>query len=174
MMDFHVKAADGGMLSTWLTGSAAGGDELRIGPPVGTLALDLASERDILMLAASTGLAPLLAILEQLAGSKSPPQVTLVFAASSPEELYDLPRLEQLAARHDWLAVITTVTAGRAPGYDGEHGTAAEAAARRGDWRDCDAYVCGSSAMVAESVRRLASLGIPGSRVHAEDFGEGQ
>jgi ferredoxin-NADP reductase len=34
-----------------------------------------------------------------------------------------------------------------------------------------DAYVCGSSAMVAATIDRLQSLGMPQDRVYAEDYG---
>jgi ferredoxin-NADP reductase len=36
---------------------------------------------------------------------------------------------------------------------------------------DRDAYICGSSAMVAATVNRLRSLGMPQDRIYVEDFG---
>lgn len=169
----HVKAEDGGLLSTALALHAGPEAVLRLGPPVGNLKLDTASGRDILLIAGSTGLAPLLAIVEEVASRPRAPAVDLFFGARAPEGLYDLPALEKMAAQHDWLTVEHAVTAGpeATPGYTGGHGSIVDVATSRGGWPDRDAYVCGSSPMVQAATSRLRSLGMPGSQVHAEDFG---
>lgn len=170
---FHVKVEDGGALSTALALHASPSDVLRLGPPVGSLQLDETSGRDILLVAGSTGLAPLLSILETVASRPSPPAVDLFFGAKVPGDLYELPLLEKLESQHDWLTVVHAVTAGEeeTPGYPGEHGSIVDVAAGRGDWLDRDVYVCGSTPMVRAAKNRLAALGIPGEQVHAEDFG---
>lgn len=170
---FHVKVIDGGMLSTALALHAGPEAVLRLGPPVGSLKLDAASERDVLLIAGSTGLAPLLAITESLAARPRTPAVSLFFGARSPDGLYDLPLLEKLAARYDWLTVQHAVSAGpeSAPGYAGKHGNVVDVATSLGGWTDRDAYVCGSPPMVQAATRRLQSLGMPRSQVHVEDFG---
>jgi NAD(P)H-flavin reductase/hemoglobin-like flavoprotein len=66
-VDFHVRLIDGGAVSMALTAHTAVGTELRIGPPVGALRLRASAGRDLLMVAGSTGLAPLKAMIEQLA-----------------------------------------------------------------------------------------------------------
>lgn len=173
MLTFHVKIEDGGLLSPALALNAAPGSVLRLGPPVGNLKLDAASERDILLIAGSTGLAPLLSILEVAAARPRPPAVALFFGADSPGNLYELPQLEKLAARYDWLTVTHTVTGGEedAPRYAGEHGTVVDIAASRGNWQDRDVYVCGSTPMVQAAKDRLTALGTPAAQVHLEDFG---
>jgi NAD(P)H-flavin reductase len=170
---FHVKVEDGGTLSTALALHAAPGARLQLGPPVGNLKLDTTSERDILLIAGSTGLAPLEAILEEAALRLQPPAVDLFFGARTPADLYDLPQLEKLAAQHEWLTVVHAVTADpeETPGYTGEHGNIVDVAAGRGDWQQRDAYVCGSTPMVLAAADRLQSLGMPKSQVHTEDFG---
>ena len=72
-LDFHIRLIDGGAVSMALTDPGAVGARLRIGPPAGVLRLDTASRRDVLMVAGSTGLAPLKAMLEQLAALPEPP-----------------------------------------------------------------------------------------------------
>lgn len=97
-VEFHVRLIDGGAMSMALTSAIAAGDQVRLGPPVGALRLDTRSGRDILMVAGSTGLAPLKAILEQVAGLRQHPRVHLFFGARNPDGLYDLASLEKLAA----------------------------------------------------------------------------
>jgi NAD(P)H-flavin reductase/hemoglobin-like flavoprotein len=180
-IDFHVKIIDGGQVSTVLGRDPGIGASLRLGPPVGTLTVDLGSRRSIVMAAGGTGLAPIKAMIEQL-GGQQPPAVHLFFGARTASELYDLPDLEKLAARSPWLTVTTAVS--QDPGYPGstihhatqavyqaERGTIADVLARHGTWRDHDAYVCGSSAMVAATTSRLAALGTPPGRIFVEDFG---
>lgn len=166
---FHVKAD--GMLSTALALHAKPGSLLRVGPPVGNLKLDLASKRPVLLVAGSTGLAPLEAILEEIAARTAPPPTALFFGAETPADLYDLPLLDKLAAQRDWLTVTYAVTSDATPDYSGEHGTVVDVAAGAGDWTGHDAYACGSTPMVRATVDQLTALGVPADRIHVEDFG---
>ena len=58
-LDFHVRMIDGGALSMALLSGLTPGARLRLGPPVGRLTLDTTTGRDVLLVAGSTGLAPL-------------------------------------------------------------------------------------------------------------------
>lgn len=171
-LEFHVRMIDGGVLSTALTRSLAVGSPLRLGPPIGALTLDTTSGRDVLLLAGSTGLAPLKAIIEQIAGLDRQPDVQLVFGARTRDGLYDEPSLQKMAASLPWLTVTTTVSGD--PTYRGERGTLADIVAARGLWQGRDAYVCGSTAMVTATVGRLVTLGLPRHQIHIEDFGWSQ
>ena len=150
LLEFHIRAT--GPVSSALAAPAARGLQLRLGPPVGTL-VHRDTGRDILMVAGSTGLAPLKAITAQIAGSARRPQVSLHFAARHPDGLYDLPALEKMEAQHDWLTVTTGLIASGA------------------DWRNRDCYVAGPSDMVASVKEELMTGGVPGEQVFAEDFG---
>lgn len=168
-IDFHVRVIDGGSVSSALARSAGVGSRLRLGAPVGTLRLDMASRRDIVLAAGSTGLAPLKAVIEQAAGLADPPRTHLVFGARTAVDLYDLADLEKMAAQWPWLTVTPAVSDD--PGYRGETGTVADVIGRRVRLADQDAYVCGSSAMVGATADRLQSLGMPGNHIYIEDFG---
>jgi NAD(P)H-flavin reductase len=169
LLDFHVRLIDGGAVSMALTAGSAVGDHLRLGPPVGALRLDTASHRDVLLVAGSTGLAPLKAILEQIACLQLPPRVHLFFGAMQADGLYDLPALDKLAAQHPWLTVIPAVSADRF--YAGETGGLADVVMRKGAWAGHDVYVAGPSEMVQEIAARLAGAGTPPDQIHLEDFG---
>ena len=172
VLEFHVRMIAGGALSSALTRNITVGSRLRLGPPVGQLKLDTTSGRDVLLIAGSTGLAPLKALAEQIAELARPPSVHLFFGARTRDGLYDLPDLEKMAARLPWLTVIPAVSVDRA--YAGEQGVLSDVVARRGPWNGRDAYVCGSTPMVTATVERLGSLGVPRSQIHVEDFGWSQ
>jgi NAD(P)H-flavin reductase/hemoglobin-like flavoprotein len=149
--DLHVRIIDGGQVSPVLGRNPRLGARLKLGPPAGAFRLQAGSDRDIVMAAGGTGLAPVKAMLEQLADSTGARRsVHLVFGVRTIAELYDLPDLEKMAARSPWLTVTPAVS--REPGPQLERGTIADVLSRRGTWRDHDAYVCGSAGMVSSVV----------------------
>ncbi len=167
-VDFHIRLIDGGAVSMALTAGTVIGSELRLGPPVGVLRLDTASGRDILMVAGSTGLAPLKSMLEQVTGLRQPPKVQLFVGARTAEGLYDLPSLEKLASEHPWLTVVAAVSAGP---FSGLTGTLPSLVAGYRDWSGHDAYIAGPTEMVQDTATQLAAAGTPVDQIHIEDFG---
>jgi NAD(P)H-flavin reductase/hemoglobin-like flavoprotein len=168
-MDFHVRMIDGGALSIVLARGLAVGSRLRIGAPVGTLTYDAGSGRDVLLVAGSTGLAPLKAIAEQISWLPGPPRVHLLFGARTADGLYDLAELEKMAAGCPWLTVVPAVS--HEPGFPGEQGMLHEVLARSGNWREHDVYASGPTPMVEATVNQLMALGVPNGQIHVEDFG---
>jgi NAD(P)H-flavin reductase/hemoglobin-like flavoprotein len=167
-LELHVRLVDGGAVSMALTAGTSVGTELKLGPPVGVMRLDTASGKDILMVAGSTGLAPLKAMLEQAAALRQPPQVHVFFGARHADGLYDLPSLEKLAAEYPWLTVVPTVSDGR---FAGQVGMLSDVVTRSGTWSGHDAYIAGPTELVKDCGARLAAAGMPVSQIHVEDFG---
>jgi NAD(P)H-flavin reductase/hemoglobin-like flavoprotein len=168
-LEFHVKLIDGGAVSMALTQLQPTGGALRLGPPVGVLTLDTNSGRDILMVAGSTGLAPLKAMTEQLTRMPQPRRVHLFFGARTKDSLYDLTSLDKLAAEHDWLTVVPVVTVD--PRFGGEKGSVADVVARSGSWSGREVYLAGPTEMVHQTSERLIAAGTPREKIHVEDFG---
>ena len=168
-LEFHIRIIDGGSLSLALGRGLTPGNRLRLGPPVGSLTYHGDAGRDVLLVGGSTGLAPLKAITEQLAGLADPPATTLVFGARTSDGLYDLPELEHLSEAAPWLTVIPCVCDDA--DYPGECGSVSDVVARSGSWPGHEAYVAGPSGMVAATVTRLETLGVPADQIHTEDFG---
>jgi NAD(P)H-flavin reductase len=153
-----------------LTSTIVAGTELRLGPPVGVLTLrQPVPDRNLVLIAGSTGLAPLKAILDQLTALPQPPDVHMFFGARRADGLYDLDSLEKLAAQHSWLTVTPAVSAD--PRFAGETGSLPDVVARHGDWSQHDAYVAGPTQMVQDTAARLAAAGMPSDQIHIEDFG---
>jgi NAD(P)H-flavin reductase/hemoglobin-like flavoprotein len=168
-IDFHVRMIDGGPVSMALTRGTAVGSWLRFGAPVGALTLDTSSPRSVLLVAGSTGLAPVKSILEQLSELHSPPATFLFFGARAADGLYDMAALDKLAADAPWLQVTPCVA--DEPDFAGERGELADVVARHGPWRGHDAYLAGSTAMTSSVAERLITLGVPADQIHVEDFG---
>ncbi len=170
LLEFHVRLIDGGQVSMALTSSKIVNTRLRLGPPVGVLTLGQPpSGRDLLLVAGSTGLAPVKAILQQVAIMDAPPKAHLFFAARNAEGLYDLDSLEKMAAEHPWLTVTPVVIDDEH--FDGETGSIPDVVARHGEWLGRDAYVVGPTEMVQETVAMLTATGMAADQIHIEDFG---
>ena len=167
-LDFHVGIVDGGAVSTALVTRPP--QWVRLGAPVGACTWDSRSKRPVVMAAGGTGLAPLKAIIEQVSQQPSPPGITLIFGARNSSDLYDLADLRKMAAQWPHFEVTPVAEVDNA-GTGCVTGTIADALAQRGTWREHDAYVCGSSAMVEATVSRLRSLGTSRERIFIEDFG---
>jgi NAD(P)H-flavin reductase/hemoglobin-like flavoprotein len=166
-LDFHVSIVDGGAVSTAMVTRPP--QWVRLGPPVGNCTCDETSRRPVLMAAGGTGLAPLKAIIEQVSQRADPPRIAVFFGGRTRGDLYDLTDLQKMAAR--WPHLSVTPVTEVASGTDCATGTIGDVLAQYGTWRDHDAYVCGTSAMVESTIDRLRSLGMPPERVFSEDFG---
>jgi NAD(P)H-flavin reductase/hemoglobin-like flavoprotein len=171
-IELHVRAVDGGGVSSALVHAAQPGDVIRMGAPVGTrLTLTGDSTRDLLLIAGGTGLAPLRALTEQVAREGGRRRVHLFVGSRTESGLYDLAWLQLMASRYPWLTVVPAVSAD--PLFTGEHGDVVDVALRRGRWENHEVYVCGSAPMVAGTVDRLIQAGVDPDRLRTEDFESG-
>ncbi|GCD32376.1 flavohemoprotein [Streptomyces chrestomyceticus JCM 4735] len=166
-IEFHVRAVDGGLLSPALVYGLRKGEVLRLGAPVGNrLTLRASQGRDLVLIAGGTGLAPLRALVEEIAQHGPYRRVDLFVAARDKHGLYDLSALRQLAQVHPWLRVTPLVGA-HAGAFDNRSLAGPVLHSGAGDERSF--YICGSSAMVSATVRDLADAGIPDNLLHFED-----
>ncbi|QFU94518.1 Ferredoxin--NAD(P)(+) reductase (naphthalene dioxygenase ferredoxin-specific) [Amycolatopsis sp. YIM 10] len=168
VLEFHVRAVDGGWVSRSMVNHTKIGDEWRIGPALGTLAVRQADKRKLLLIAGGTGLAPLRAIADDLARWKQNPAVHLFFGGRTAEDLYDLPTLKMLAATNPWLTVAPVVEEGEVKG--GEQGTLVDAVLKRGTWPKTDVLISGSPTMIRATMMRLMEEGIPADRIKYDQF----
>jgi NAD(P)H-flavin reductase len=175
-IELHVQLIAGGPVSAALVRHLAIGDRVRLGAPLGhRLVLDPHSDRDLLLVAGGTGLAPLKALVEQVAAEGGHRQVHLFHGARTYPGLYDRPALDALAATNHWLSVTYALSQDAAlPGGASSspigRGTVGEVAARAGEWQHHDVLVCGSPRMIARTVPLLAHAGIASDRIRFDEF----
>jgi len=168
-IELHARLISGGPVSTALVRGSSAGDKLRLGPPFGRMMLDPASNRPLLLVAGSTGLAPLKAIIDQIARDGGRP-THLYFGARSMREIYDRKDLEAMTEKYSWLTVVIAVSDDIR--WKGQRGLIGNVAAAAGDWSTHDVFVCGSPPMVESTIKRLISSGVPEEQIKFEEFGE--
>jgi NAD(P)H-flavin reductase/hemoglobin-like flavoprotein len=170
--ELHVRLVPGGPVSTAIVQGVRPGDVLRAGAPVGDrLTVPTGSASDLLLLAGGTGLAPLKALLEQLAAQGNGRRAHLFWGARTHHDLYDLPAMRQLTDPLEGVRFVPCVSDEPADGIDTAQGNVVDVALRHGPWPDHDVYVCGSPAMVGATVSAVVQAGTAPHRVRHEIFG---
>lgn len=177
LLTFHVKALQAGWVSSALVRRAAPGDVLRLGPPAGSMVLDHAVPAPLLCLGGGTGIAPIAALVEELAAHGNPAgrQVAVFYGARLHADLYQLPELQESARRHAWLTVCPVVSEpDEEPGGDGAlRGLLGDVVVRNGPWDGHHAYLSGPAAMVRRSAAALLRSGVRAEHLH-HDLPDGQ
>lgn len=177
-VEFHLRAVPGGLVSAAIVGETQAGDRWRISSPLGALHVDR-NGGDVLMVAGSTGLAPLRAIIMDLTRWGVNPRVHLFFGARYPCELYDLPTLWQIAAHNPWLSVTPVSEYAGDPQWAGDYpdvtpprglhvrqtGRLPEVVTRYGGWGDRQILICGGPEMVRATKTALIAKGSPAQRI---------
>ena len=168
-VEFHVRAVDGGLVSRAIVAHSRIGDTWRIGPPMGRMHVEPGTGRDLLMVTGGTGMAPIKALLEDLATRPEQPRTQVFVGGRTWDDLYDLPSLRRLSYSNTWLDVIPVVEKDEG-GSGAERGTLADVVTRYGAWADHDVLVCGSPAMIRSTVSRMLVAGTPLDRIRYDPF----
>lgn len=171
-IEFHVGLVPGGLVSGPFVKKARRGDIVRIGAPVGTaLAVDPLADSDLLMVAGGTGIAPFLALLDEIEQGwqrgQTNRRVHLVHGARYPWNLYARSRLDKLAL-NPWFT--HTQAASDDPTYPGTRGLAGDVASAVTMPDSYDALVCGSPLMVSHTTAALAGGPRPPQSIAFEEF----
>ena len=174
LLTFQIRAIDGGWVSSALVNHTRLGDTIRLGPAMGGMTCDAVSPRDVLLVGGGTGIAPMIAIAEDMTRWNTNRQVTVYFGARRAEELYALQQFEALRERAPWLTIVPCVS--HDSRYRGERGMLPDVLARHGadrfNWVQHDICVAGSAPMVRATLARLTELEVPGARIRYDAFGE--
>jgi len=168
LMEIHVKSRDGGPVSSALVRRVGAGDVLRLGPPVGHLALHEDSDRDLLLVAGGMGLAPLKALIDQIARKGPARRVDLFAGFRTEDQIYDRADLQRLQHENPWLTVTYAVSEDKVSGL--EHGGIGDVVMRHGPWLSREVCVAGPAVMVEDTVGRLLQSGVPKQRLSSEVF----
>ncbi len=168
LIELHVKSRDGGPVSSALVRRVGVGDVLRLGPPMGHLALDPESDRDLLLVAGGMGLAPLKALVDQVARQGPARRVDLFVGFRTEDQVYDRDDLQRLTKENPWLTVTYAVSDDPLSGL--AQGPVGEVAVRHGPWLSREVCVAGPAPMVEDTVARLLEHGVPRQRISSEVF----
>jgi NAD(P)H-flavin reductase/hemoglobin-like flavoprotein len=191
LIELHVRAIPGGMVSTALVRHAAPGDTVLLGAAAGEMTVP-ERDGDLVCLVGGTGLAPIKAIIEQLATGRRdarPRRISLFVGARSRSDLYDLTSLRAMESAYRGLRVIPVLSGELRPsagavrtslptlsddaGAYGLTGLIPDIVRGSRLLENSDAYICGPGAMVTHTAILLAEH-IPAERIHHDPLPDDQ
>jgi benzoate/toluate 1,2-dioxygenase reductase component len=167
-VSFLIRNIPHGLMSSHLTLTAKAGDELRYQAPFGGFYLRKV-DRPVLMIAGGTGLAPFLAMLQQIEQSGIRHPVHLMYGVTRDEDLVEIEQLDRLKTRladFDYtVCVVESRVSGRKTGVVTEHLLPEYFHAGQ-----ADVYLCGPPPMVAAVERFIEQQGLQPASMHFEKF----
>jgi ferredoxin-NADP reductase len=150
------------------------GAEIQVGEARGALALPEDPARPLVFLAGGVGITPFRSLLRYAADAATGHRITLFYSNRRPEETLFLDDLLAIAASHENLRVVPTMTrmAESSVPWSGLTGRLSAATIREQcpEWQSADYYIAGPPAMVETLEATLLELGIEASRMRAERF----
>jgi NAD(P)H-flavin reductase/hemoglobin-like flavoprotein len=162
VIELHVRAKTQTGVSGTLVYRTQEGDRVRFGRAEGSMTLP-ESRRDLLMIAGDTGVAPLKALLTELADTGDPRSAVLFWGVRNLDELYDVDALTQLARTARRTTVVPVVSEGNPGPY--ASGLVTDAVAAYGEWSDHEVFLSGPPAMLASTKAALQLLGVSPERI---------
>jgi ferredoxin-NADP reductase len=173
---FLVRVFPGGRLGEWLGQEDRRGQRLRVGRPLGHFVFR-DYHRPALFFAGGTGLAPILAMLEELASlpAAQHPKVRIVFAARDQQHLFHRQFLEPITDRWaigtsiEFVSVLSREP--RPSNWKGLRGHFFEhLAVLTAGFENADTYLCGPPGLVDAMKFYLVKQGFNRARISADRF----
>lgn len=173
----HIRRVDGGRFTTWAFDSMKVGDHLQARGPLGAFTMRSVADVPLLFIAGGTGVAPVLALIEQQSRFEPQRDMVLLWGMRHAADFYAQGDLRELLVRASGLQVRLVAEemngdAAPAQGLALKVGTVTSALvsdpgllARR------DVYAAGPPAMLREVSQVLTAGGVDSGRVHFDSFG---
>lgn len=176
-IELHVRRVEGGRFTAWAFDTMKVGDQLQARGPLGAFTMRSRAETPLLFVAGGTGVAPILALIEQQADFAAQRDVVLLWGIRHRTDFYAMDTIRKLVNRMPALRVRlvaaltddTTITGER---LSFEVGTLVEAMSRDITiLADRDIYIAGPPAMLREIAHAMEAWAVDRRRIHIDSFG---
>lgn len=167
--ELGIKAHPEGLVSRHLVANAMEGLVVGLTPAAGAFHLPHPRPARTLLISGGSGITPVLSMLRALCAEDHTEPVTFLHYATTPEAMLFRTAIEELAARHPHVRLLTAFDQEPATGdlqglLDESHLDAADP-----HWRDAEAFVCGPAPLM-DSVRGHYEGAGAAHRFHQEAF----
>jgi NAD(P)H-flavin reductase len=159
IVELHVRAESPDRVGMALVGRVGVGDRLRLGPARGALVLDPASDRDLLLIADDTGVAPMRALVDEVRQQGGGRRIHLWWKVPPGEDPYDRTAVSALEGPATSVRLVRTMA---------ELSALLDAP---GPWQACDVCVAGTRTGVAAAQTLLAYAGVARERIRSAHLG---
>jgi glycine betaine catabolism B len=175
ILDITVKRdPQGGLVSNWLNDHLKVGDTLNVKGPFGKFGCATNTRPKLLLLAAGSGIVPIMSMLRWLAHTEAHVDVVLLLSFRTCYDIIYNDELNLIAARHDNMKLYITLTqeplaASQWRGLTGRvNGNMM--AGLIPDLPERSVFLCGPGAFMADCRQCLQKLDLPAEQLHCESF----
>jgi NAD(P)H-flavin reductase/ferredoxin len=171
-VDLIIKIIPGGAFGTALKNGFEIGERVDVRGPFGTFAVRW-SHRPMIMIAGGSGMAPILAILKDLAANRNKRDVLFIYGARQYRDLILTDELEKMAAEHEWFTYVPALSEHDASDmtWGGEVGLVTEVlAARVPSTEGYEGYLCGPPPMIDAAIDVLQGGGCKPKYIYFDRF----
>jgi propane monooxygenase reductase component len=171
-LEFIIKRYPGGHFSGLLEDELAVGDKLDVTGPYGSFVLKASSERRLVFVAGGAGMAPMLALLRQMAESGNKRDVTFYYGARTDSDLISLDDIAALQEQLPQLRFVPCLSQSWPDGWEeATTGYVHDVVGRHEDaLASSEVYLCGPPPMIDAALELLASHGVPQEHIHYDKF----
>ncbi|MBN1426364.1 2Fe-2S iron-sulfur cluster binding domain-containing protein [Candidatus Fermentibacteria bacterium] len=172
-VEFIIERVEGGICSTWVCDHLQVGDTAEISGPYGDFVLS-DTDREMIMIAAASGMSPIKSILHALEEQGSTRKATFFFSARNMGELFHLDLMKRFEETLPGFAFVPTLTRPPEPdaSWPGKTGRVPALIAEMiGDRvKDAEAYLCGGAGLIDGCTAALWAMGMPNERIFYDKF----
>jgi NAD(P)H-flavin reductase/ferredoxin len=169
-VSFFVRKVNGGKFSSLINDRDVVGQTVVVDGPSGDFWLR-PGKAPLLLVAGGSGLAPVLALLQEAVAAGVSRSVTLLFGAREEKDLYALDDIDAIARQwrgtFRFIPVLSSAPAEST--WPGERGMVVGKIPEVLE-AGCHAYLCGPPPMVDNGIALLRKLGIAREHIHADRF----
>jgi ring-1,2-phenylacetyl-CoA epoxidase subunit PaaE len=171
-----VRRVEGGLFSEWLVDRLRAGDEIEVGPPAGSFTPEIAAGTHHGLVAAGSGITPVLSIAASLLAARDDIHVTLLYGNRRTDTVMFTEEIADLKNAYGPRLHLLTVLS-REPTEADIFSGRLDADRMRVLLRSLvdvegvdDWWLCGPFGMTEDAVTVLGELGVPKKRIHRELF----
>ncbi len=175
-IELQIGLVENGRLSNWLFEELNQDDVLQVRGPRGNFTIKSLPEKSLVFVAGGTGFAPIKALIEQQIQMNSKRKMELYWGIGSAEDVYGIEQLilwKNKAPNFSCTLAINNDELPKLPeGIQIVSGKLTNAISNeRKQFKESDAYVAGSPAMMPEISKILMEQGIAPEDIHIDSFG---
>jgi len=163
----QIRKVEDGIMSKYWFNDAQPNDLLRLEGPLGTFCLRKTNSETLVLLATGTGIAPVKAILEQLAETpelQTFSNIYLYWGGRTESDIYWQPQFPQLPL--NFIPVLS-----RSENWTGRKGYIQQAVIEDDvKLQNAVVYACGSDAMIHSAKQQLEVAGLPAKKFYSDAF----
>jgi len=170
MLEITVKQMPFGKVSTQLCGINAG-DEITADGPFGHFVFDPENMKEIVLIAAGSGIAPFRCFCQYITDKKLPTKVTLVYGNKTEEDIICRKDLEEFGRKIKGMKLVFTLSREEKKGF--RHGRIDDALIKEivSEKAGANFFICGPPEMVQGTKKLLEDNGIAKEKIKVEVYG---